>query len=295
LPSITPDRLIFYVRTDSTEASAYVLLDGASSLECSVFFYSGYGQLQVSQDKTYGTSRELLTWYKVEFIFHWLTKTFDFYVDDEQVANNIPFRFSAASYINTIHLYNFRNAQAWWDEIEFSTGSSGGYTPIGSIVSTPINLPAGGSWDVVDFNTTTPPDTELTVDILPATGSTPITGYENVPSGTDLSGISEPAVRLRANLSTNDPNSTPALHDWSVTYTDPAGIESDWSNIESSIQVTPGDFEPDCDVDLADLAVLVDQWLQPPGTPSADIAPQPNGDGIVNFLDFALMAENWMK
>jgi beta propeller repeat protein len=56
-----------------------------------------------------------------------------------------------------------------------------------------------------------------------------------------------------------------------------------------------GDFEPDGDVDFADLEVLADQWLQPPGNPSADIAPVPNGDGIVNFLDFALMAENWMK
>jgi hypothetical protein len=165
----------------------------------------------------------------------------------------------------------------------------------GDIVSTPINLPAGGSWDVVDFNTTTPADTELTVDILPATGSTPITGYENVPGGDDLSVISEPTIRVRANLSTNDPNSTPALHDWSVTYTDPTGIESDWSNIESSIQVIPGDFEPDCDVDWYDFAVLGNQWLQSPGTPSADIAPLPEGDGIVNSLDLAEFAMHWLE
>jgi hypothetical protein len=56
-----------------------------------------------------------------------------------------------------------------------------------------------------------------------------------------------------------------------------------------------GDLGGDCNVDFADLEVLAEQWLQPPITPSADIAPQPNGDGIVNFLDFALMAENWMK
>jgi hypothetical protein len=173
--------------------------------------------------------------------------------------------------------------------------STGGYDSPGSIVSTTIDLPVGGSWDVVDFNTTTPADTELTVDILPAAGSTPITGYENVSSGTDLGAIGDTTIRLRANLSTNDPNSTPALHDWSVTYADPAGIESDWSNIESSIQVIPGDFEPDCDVDWDDLAVLVDQWLQPPGTPSADIAPLPEGDGIVDFLDFAILANHWLE
>jgi V8-like Glu-specific endopeptidase len=297
LPSITPGRLIFHVRTDSTEASAYVVLDAASSSECAVFFYSGYGQLRVYQDKAYGTSRELLTWYKVEFVFHWLTKTFDFYVDDALVADSIPFRSSTASYINTIHLYNLRNAQAWWDEMEFSTGSGGGYTPIGDIVSTAIDLPVDGNWGVVDFNTTTPADTDLTVDVLPAAGSTPIPGYENVSSGADLSGISEPTIRLRANLSTTDANNTPVLHNWSVGYTDPAfACESDWSNMESSLQcATPGDFEPDCDVDMADLAVLVDQWLRSPGAPSADIAPPPDGDGTVNFLDFAEFATHWLQ
>jgi alpha-tubulin suppressor-like RCC1 family protein len=46
---------------------------------------------------------------------------------------------------------------------------------------------------------------------------------------------------------------------------------------------------------LENLAELAGQWLQPPGIPSADIAPPPSGDGIVNFLDFAVLAENWLK
>jgi len=56
-----------------------------------------------------------------------------------------------------------------------------------------------------------------------------------------------------------------------------------------------GDFAGGCNVDFADLEVLAEQWLQPPGTPSADIAPQPNGDGIVNFLDFAILASHWLE
>ena len=165
----------------------------------------------------------------------------------------------------------------------------------GSVVSTPINLPAGGSWGTADFNTTIPPDTELTFDILPAAGSTPITGYENVSSGAALGGIGASTIRLRANLSTNDQNSTPVLHDWSVTYADPAGTESSWSNIKSSIQVKPGDFEPDCEVDWFDFVVLTNQWRQPPGTPSADIAPLPEGDGTVDYLDFAEFAVHWLE
>jgi subtilisin family serine protease len=75
-------------------------------------------------------------------------------------------------------------------------------------------------------------------------------------------------------------------------------LESEWSNIESSRQcesIPVGDFEPDCDVDWADLKVLAEQWLQSPGIPSADIAPSPSGDGIVNFLDFAELAKSWMQ
>jgi hypothetical protein len=74
------------------------------------------------------------------------------------------------------------------------------------------------------------------------------------------------------------------------------GAESAWSNVESSRQCgTPGDFEPDCDVEWADLAVLAGQWLQIPGTPSADIAPPPEGDGIVDFYDFAEFAIHWLE
>lgn len=54
-----------------------------------------------------------------------------------------------------------------------------------------------------------------------------------------------------------------------------------------------GDLNNDCKVDVADLEILCEQWLQLPGLPSADIWPS-NGDGIVNFNDFAVMAGNWL-
>ena len=45
---------------------------------------------------------------------------------------------------------------------------------------------------------------------------------------------------------------------------------------------------------LNDLAILVSQWLQSPDTPSADLAPEPGGDGTVNLLDFSVLAEYWL-
>ena len=122
-------------------------------------------------------------------------------------------------------------AGIFWDNLRTYGPSS---PPLGSIVSTPISLGEDDTWDILAFNATIPEGTGLTVDVLPETGSTPIAGYDNIPSGTDLSDLSERTIRLRANLSTSDSEATPALHDGSVTYTD-ASCESDWSNVESSL------------------------------------------------------------
>lgn len=48
-------------------------------------------------------------------------------------------------------------------------------------------------------------------------------------------------------------------------------------------------------VDGVDLMTLAAQWESVPGTPSADLAPQPAGDGVVNFRDFAVLANNWLQ
>jgi hypothetical protein len=54
----------------------------------------------------------------------------------------------------------------------------------------------------------------------------------------------------------------------------------------------PGDFEPDCDVDWADAAVLADEWLTDGG--QADIFPADGGDGTVNMFDLAVIGQTWM-
>jgi len=49
-----------------------------------------------------------------------------------------------------------------------------------------------------------------------------------------------------------------------------------------------------CELDFLDFAVLASQWQQPPGIPSADIAPGPNGNGIVDIEDLAAVANYWL-
>mgnify|MGYP005629202305 CR=1 FL=1 len=53
-----------------------------------------------------------------------------------------------------------------------------------------------------------------------------------------------------------------------------------------------GDFNHDGKVDLADVVALGYWWLD--ADPRFDIAPPPDGDGVVNLKDFALLAEQWL-
>jgi outer membrane protein assembly factor BamB len=55
-----------------------------------------------------------------------------------------------------------------------------------------------------------------------------------------------------------------------------------------------GDINSSGAVDEVDLGLMAVQWLQTPGTPSADICPPPSGDGDVDMLDFAVLANAWL-
>jgi len=54
------------------------------------------------------------------------------------------------------------------------------------------------------------------------------------------------------------------------------------------------DLSGDCCVNFLDFAVIGSQWLQAPGVPSADIAPE-GGDGVVNFLDLDILVNEWLQ
>ena len=125
-----------------------------------------------------------------------------------------------------------------WDNLR--TYGPGGHDASGTVVSTAISIGTEDTWDLLRFNATAPTGTTLTVDVLPATGSTPIDPWQNIPTSGDgavgmgLSDLADRTIRLGANLSTGNPSVTPALHDWSLTYSD-AARQSAWSNMESSL------------------------------------------------------------
>jgi hypothetical protein len=174
----------------------------------------------------------------------------------------------------------------------YTTDDSSDYASSGSVVSTTIELPTNGnwSWDAVDLNATMPENTELTVDVLNGADDSVI--LADVNSSKDINWIAATELKLRANLSTDDPNHTPSLHDWSVSYAGPC--ESNLSNVESSLQCdTLCDFDNNFEINFADLAILAGQFGQAPGIPSADIAPEVP-DNVVDRKDLAVFVEKWL-
>lgn len=186
-----------------------------------------------------------------------------------------------------------------------TTVGSPGYVPAGHIVSTPIDLPAGGAWGDVRFGSTVPADTSLAVDVVDHPSGALLRA--DVASGASLADLESTAIRLRANLASSDPARTPALHDWAVTMLDPVGgAESAWSDVQFSTQCTPSprDLDGDCDVDADDLrifeacssgpAVPYDPQSLPaecPLVPDAlnRIAADADRDGDVDAMDFAVL------
>lgn len=55
-----------------------------------------------------------------------------------------------------------------------------------------------------------------------------------------------------------------------------------------------GSLDGDCDVDIADLTLFIEQWLSEGESLSADIAPL-FGDSRVNLEDFSIMAKYWLN
>lgn len=88
---------------------------------------------------------------------------------------------------------------------------------------------------------------------------------------------------------------------------DSLGVHEHWNNSTDKkysrnlgtgdgIELTspvPADFNGDGNVDFEDLRALTNQWLRNSAGLSADIAPYPGGDGVVNMADFAQFARYW--
>ncbi len=101
----------------------------------------------------------------------------------------------------------------------------------------------------------------------------------------------------------HDPNSTAVYHGqigqkysfYSIAY-DNVGNREDAPGEPDIIAGLSfySDLNLDGVVNVLDLSCLIEQWLNPPAVPSADMAPD-DGDGFVGFDDFAILAREWLE
>jgi len=73
----------------------------------------------------------------------------------------------------------------------------------------------------------------------------------------------------------------------------PAGYQAMGNAVDLDLFKKKADLNEDGIVNFVDFAILAGQWRQTPGIPSADIAP-PEGDGAVDLEDLYLMAQEWL-
>jgi hypothetical protein len=127
------------------------------------------------------------------------------------------------------------NAQwVYFDNVRLASTA---YTAFGSLTS-PIIAPAPWQrWKTLTFTADRPANTALTVDVLTPAGAL-LAG--DVPTGAVLNAhpaiASQPAIRVRANLSTSDAANTPRLDGWTVAYRALPDLLGLWSNVEASTQ-----------------------------------------------------------
>jgi len=173
-----------------------------------------------------------------------------------------------------------------------------------SFIDNPVNNKAYKTLIVGDADTQGPETSNVVVQEFNGNGDGRIEDDEQILiswQATDISGIN-------SSWCTIDANDYPASgtyyvivgpyqvgnYDFIIFATD-GDISPETSQYSDEFTVSiAGDISEDGKVNYEDLGVLADQWLQPPGTPSADIAPSPV-DGLVNFLDFAVLAKHWLE
>ena len=138
------------------------------------------------------------------------------------------------------------------------------------------------------------------VTILPFKGSLydkagKVAAWQTVNNWIRTSGKFDAVIDMAAAVcDPTDPNKMLAVYDsGDHLHPGPAGYQKMADTVDVNLlQEKATDLNKDGIVNFIDFAVLSGQWQQTPGLPSADILP-PAGDGIVDFADLYLMAQEW--
>lgn len=91
----------------------------------------------------------------------------------------------------------------------------------------------------------------------------------------------------------NDPNQINPAYQYEWLHFNPAGYQAMGNSVDLDLFKKAADLNKDGIVNFVDFVSLANQWQQEPCSPSADIAPA-GGDGVVDIKDLCLMAQEWL-
>ncbi len=161
---------------------------------------------------------------------------------------------------------------------------------------------------VVKATNPTPADSATAVNVSQILSWTngELAASHDIYIGTDATEVAA-ADRNSDLYKTNIPTSSPSSYDpdlgygatyyWRVDAVDSNGVAQSTGDVWSftTYKNTPslvGNLDGDHDVDIDDLAIFAQQWLNGPGCPTPDCADFDGIDGV-NALDLAMLANNW--
>ncbi len=182
LGNIQPQYASFWIRPGAQGTdTAYVVVRGPGGEEAIWFFAEHTGHLYVNDDTSVPYTPG--TWCHVEFRdIDFKSQSFSYYVNDELIRTDIPFRYPTTSFA-TLDMYNYSsNSDAYWDEVVL--GDAGGIPPRWvRVAPATLVVPPGASGEFllhVNSSGLTGGDYSSTLSLA---GNDPLTPLVTVPVG----------------------------------------------------------------------------------------------------------------
>jgi hypothetical protein len=122
-----PTGIELYLRSAATNLHDGYIVFGDDDLTNNngiiYFMADGWGSLSLVSDGWFYDcgAYNAYQWYRISFTVDWDCKVVDVYVDGVLKHRDVPFRSPGTTEVTKIHVYNFSNSTAWWDEISMST------------------------------------------------------------------------------------------------------------------------------------------------------------------------------
>jgi hypothetical protein len=119
-PNARPRHVAFWVRASAIGNLGYLSLGGGSLQSSALFFHlradGSAGLLSATGGWTHGAYRPL-RWVHVQIDIEWPYRSVDLRLDGTLVASDVGFASSDVQHADEIHLFNFDEGTAWFDDI----------------------------------------------------------------------------------------------------------------------------------------------------------------------------------